>query len=44
MWLTVGEHTEHLVPGSTFELEPQILHAERYGAGGTTYWVGRRKL
>jgi hypothetical protein len=43
MWLTVGGHTQHLVPGSTFELDPQVPHAERYGAAGTTYWVGRRK-
>jgi quercetin dioxygenase-like cupin family protein len=42
MWLTVEGHTEHLVPGSTFELEPKVPHAERYGADGATYWVGRR--
>jgi hypothetical protein len=43
MWLTVDGHTEHLKPGSTFELDAQVPHAERYGAQGTTYWVGRRK-
>lgn len=43
MWLTVGGHTEHLVPGSTFELDPLVPHAERYGTSGTIYWVGRRK-
>jgi hypothetical protein len=43
MWLTVDGHTEHLKPGSTFELDAQLPHAERYGAQGTTYWVGRRK-
>jgi quercetin dioxygenase-like cupin family protein len=43
MWLTVGGHTVHLKPGSTFELDAQVPHAERYGEQGTTYWVGRRK-
>jgi mannose-6-phosphate isomerase-like protein (cupin superfamily) len=42
MWLTVDGRTEHLKPGSTFELDAQVPHAERYGAQGTTYWVGRR--
>jgi quercetin dioxygenase-like cupin family protein len=42
MWLTVEGHTEHLVSGSTFELEPNIPHAERYGPQGATYWVGRK--
>jgi mannose-6-phosphate isomerase-like protein (cupin superfamily) len=43
MWLTVDGHTEHLKPGSTFELEAEVPHAERYGREGATYWVGRRK-
>jgi quercetin dioxygenase-like cupin family protein len=44
MWLTVAGHTQHLVPGSTFELDPHIPHAERYGPDGATYWVGRRNV
>lgn len=42
MWLTVGTHTQHLRPGSTFELDPCVFHAERYGREGATYWVARR--
>jgi quercetin dioxygenase-like cupin family protein len=42
MWLTVGDVTQHLRPGSTFELEHEQPHAERYGHEGATYWVARR--
>ena len=42
MWLTVGEQTRHLHPGDTFEVPRNTQHAERYGAQGATYWVGRR--
>jgi hypothetical protein len=30
------------VPSDTFELAPQVVHAERYGSDGATYWVARR--
>ena len=42
MWLTINGHTQHLVPGSTFELEPNVPHDERYGAEGAAYWVARK--
>lgn len=42
MWLTVGDETQHLLPGDTFALERDVPHAERYGAAGATYWVARR--
>jgi quercetin dioxygenase-like cupin family protein len=42
MWLTIGSHTQHILPGGTFELTAAQPHAERYGAEGATYWVGRR--
>jgi quercetin dioxygenase-like cupin family protein len=42
MWLTVGNHTQHIVAGGTFELEADTPHSERYGSEGATYWVGRR--
>lgn len=42
MWLTVGDETRHLRPGDTFELERDMLHAERYGSDGANYWVARR--
>jgi hypothetical protein len=43
MWLTVGDLTRQLRPGDTFEIERDVVHAERYGADGATYWVARRK-
>ena len=42
MWLTMHGRTLHLLPGSVFELEPNVPHDERYGAEGATYWVARR--
>ncbi len=42
MWLTVGKHTRHLLPGDTFELDRDVPHDEKYGREGATYWVARR--
>lgn len=42
MWLTVGSDTKYLRPGDRFALDRGVEHAERYGADGATYWVGRR--
>ena len=42
MWLTVGDHTRHLLAGDTFTLERDVPHAERYGTEGAAYWVARR--
>ena len=42
MWLTVGASTRHLSAGDAFELDSDVLHAERYGDDGATYWVARR--
>ena len=42
MWLTMNGHTQHLLPGSIFELEPNVPHDERYGAEGAAYWVARK--
>lgn len=42
MWLTVGGHTQHLLPGDQFTLDHDVPHAERYGADGASYWVARR--
>ena len=44
MWLTVGAHTQHLRAGDPFSLDANVLHAERYGAEGATYWVARRRI
>ena len=42
MWLAVGENDRHLRAGDTFELDRDVVHSERYGAQGATYWVARR--
>ena len=42
MWLTVGDDTQHLLPGDTFRLDRGRPHAERYGPEGATYWAARR--
>jgi quercetin dioxygenase-like cupin family protein len=42
MWLTQRGTTRHLSVGDGFELDAEEPHAERYGAEGATYWVGRR--
>ncbi|MCY7317612.1 MAG: cupin domain-containing protein [Ramlibacter sp.] len=42
MWLTVGDATQHILSGGTFELARGTPHSERYGSEGATYWVGRR--
>jgi quercetin dioxygenase-like cupin family protein len=42
MWLSVGDDTQHLVPGDTFRLGREVAHAERYGAQGATYWAARK--
>ena len=42
MWLTLGGQTQHLRPGDGFEVGRDVLHAERYGPEGATYWVARR--
>jgi quercetin dioxygenase-like cupin family protein len=34
VWLTANGHTEHLLPGATFELPANLPHSERYGAEG----------
>jgi len=39
MWLSVGERTQHLLPGDTFQLDREVPHAERYGREGATYWA-----
>ncbi|WP_291009753.1 AraC family ligand binding domain-containing protein [Hydrogenophaga sp.] len=42
LWLTVNGVTQHLRAGDRFSLEPEVLHAERYGSEGATFWVARR--
>ena len=42
MWLTMNGQTQHLLPGSIFELARDVPHDERYGAEGATYWVARQ--
>jgi quercetin dioxygenase-like cupin family protein len=42
MWLTVGDATQHVPAGGTFELTRGTPHSERYGSEGAVYWVARR--
>jgi hypothetical protein len=42
MWLTMNGQTQHLTPGATFALDRDVLHDERYGPEGATYWVARK--
>ena len=42
MWLQVGDKTQHIPAGGTFELARNTPHSERYGSEGTVYWVARR--
>jgi quercetin dioxygenase-like cupin family protein len=42
LWLTVGDATQKILSGGTFELARGTPHSERYGGEGATYWVGRR--
>jgi quercetin dioxygenase-like cupin family protein len=42
MWLTMNGQTQHLLPGSIFELARDVPHDERYGAEGAAYWVARQ--
>ena len=42
MWLTVNEVVRHVRAGETFALNANVVHSERYGSEGATYWVARR--
>ena len=42
MWLTCGDETQYLTPGTSFKLAHDVPHSERYGPEGATYWVARR--
>jgi len=42
MWLTVNDVARHLQSGDSFALDAGVVHAERYGSEGATFWVARR--
>lgn len=42
LWLTVNDVARHLQPGDRFALDAGVVHAERYGSEGATFWVARR--
>lgn len=44
LWLKVGDTVQHIRPGGGFELDPNVVHSERYGAEGAIFWVGRRHV
>lgn len=41
-WLTVDGQTRHVQAGDTFTMPRGVLHAERYGPEGATFWAARR--
>ncbi|HUH92799.1 MAG TPA: AraC family ligand binding domain-containing protein [Casimicrobiaceae bacterium] len=43
MWLTVGDAVRHLRPGDEFTLDRGVVHSERDGSEGATYWAARRR-
>ncbi len=42
MWLTQDGVERRLERGDTFHVPAGTPHAERYGAEGAVYWVGRK--
>jgi hypothetical protein len=42
LWLTVHGETRHLRVGDVFEVARGVVHEERYGAEGATFWTARR--
>ena len=43
MWLTQNGVKRRLQAGDTFEVAFEEVHAEHYGAQGTSLWVARRR-
>lgn len=41
-WLTVGGKTTHHTTGDRFLVARGVLHSERYGAHGATFWAARK--
>jgi hypothetical protein len=42
LWLTVGGESRHFQRGDVFEVARGVLHEERYGPEGATFWTARR--
>lgn len=42
MWLEQGPISAPMVPGSGFELKPNVPHSERYGPEGALFFSARR--
>jgi hypothetical protein len=40
-WLTIGGQTRHLQAGDSFQVARDILHSEKYGPQGATFWAAR---
>lgn len=41
-WLTVDGQTMHFSAGDRFKVARGVVHAERYGSAGATFWAARR--
>ena len=44
MWITIDGDERRFKVGDEFHLKANEVHAERYGADGVTYLVGRRPI
>lgn len=42
-WLTVGDESTHFKTGDTFSLDRGVLHSEKYGSQGATFWAARKE-
>jgi mannose-6-phosphate isomerase-like protein (cupin superfamily) len=41
-WLTVDDQTRHMQAGDTFTMPRGVVHSERYGPEGATFWAARK--
>lgn len=41
-WLTVDGHTRHIAVGDSFTMARGVVHSERYGPEGATFWAARK--
>jgi quercetin dioxygenase-like cupin family protein len=41
-WLTMDKITQHYQAGDRFVVGREVIHQERYGAEGATFWAARK--
>lgn len=42
LWLMVDDQTRHVQTGDTFTMARGVVHSERYGPEGATFWAARK--